>query len=238
MPQLGETVAEGKITKWFKSAGDAVKPGDNLFEIETDKVSMEVPSTTAGVLAEIRVAGGRGGAGRRRRGGDRRQARRRRRARPQLRASAVRSPPRKRPQPHPLPATPARPRPAPPPSAVRSIRSSRCARPRAITGRRGLRAAPSSRRWRGGSRRRPASISARVNGSGPHGRIVARDVEARARRQRAAPAAAAARGRPARRADQGALPRRAVRGSAARRHAQDHRRAARCRRSRPSRTST
>ena len=46
MPQLGETVAEGKITKWFKSAGDAVKPGDNLFEIETDKVSMEVPSTT------------------------------------------------------------------------------------------------------------------------------------------------------------------------------------------------
>ena len=44
MPQLGETVAEGKITKWFKSAGDAVKPGDNLFEIETDKTSMEVPA--------------------------------------------------------------------------------------------------------------------------------------------------------------------------------------------------
>src|SRR5579872_4550851 len=58
MPQLGETVAEGKITKWFKSSGDAVKAGDNLFEIETDKVSMEVPSTTAGVLAEIRVPAG------------------------------------------------------------------------------------------------------------------------------------------------------------------------------------
>ena len=58
MPQLGETVAEGKITKWFKSAGEPVKPGDNLFEIETDKVSMEVPSTTAGVLAEIRVPAG------------------------------------------------------------------------------------------------------------------------------------------------------------------------------------
>ena len=58
MPQLGETVAEGKITQWFKSAGDAIKPGDNLFEIETDKVSMEVPSTSAGVLAEIRVAAG------------------------------------------------------------------------------------------------------------------------------------------------------------------------------------
>ena len=54
MPQLGETVAEGKITKWFKAAGDAVKPGDNLFEIETDKTSMEVPSTTSGTLSEIR----------------------------------------------------------------------------------------------------------------------------------------------------------------------------------------
>jgi pyruvate dehydrogenase E2 component (dihydrolipoamide acetyltransferase) len=58
MPQLGETVAEGKITKWFKAAGEQVKPGDNLFEIETDKVSMEVPSTTTGVLAEIRVPAG------------------------------------------------------------------------------------------------------------------------------------------------------------------------------------
>src|SRR5258705_9108206 len=58
MPQLGETVADGKITKWFVSAGDTVKPGDNLFEIETDKVSMEVPSTTTGVLREIRVPAG------------------------------------------------------------------------------------------------------------------------------------------------------------------------------------
>ena len=53
MPQLGETVAEGKIVKWFKSAGDAVKPGENLFEIETDKTSMEVPSTVAGTLTDI-----------------------------------------------------------------------------------------------------------------------------------------------------------------------------------------
>src|SRR5215471_17443444 len=58
MPQLGETVAEGKITQWFKAAGDVIKPGDNLFEIETDKVSMEVPSTAGGVLAEIRVPAG------------------------------------------------------------------------------------------------------------------------------------------------------------------------------------
>jgi pyruvate dehydrogenase E2 component (dihydrolipoamide acetyltransferase) len=54
MPQLGETVAEGKIVKWFKAAGDAVTPGENLFEIETDKTSMEVPSTVAGTLTDIR----------------------------------------------------------------------------------------------------------------------------------------------------------------------------------------
>jgi pyruvate dehydrogenase E2 component (dihydrolipoamide acetyltransferase) len=58
MPQLGETVAEGKITQWYKAPGDAVKPGDNLFEIETDKTSMEVPATTVGVLAEIRAGVG------------------------------------------------------------------------------------------------------------------------------------------------------------------------------------
>ncbi|MGC1695181.1 MAG: lipoyl domain-containing protein, partial [Pseudolabrys sp.] len=54
MPQLGETVAEGKIVKWFKSPGDSVKPGENLFEIETDKTSMEVPATSAGTLTDIR----------------------------------------------------------------------------------------------------------------------------------------------------------------------------------------
>ena len=58
MPQLGETVAEGKISKWFVSAGASVKPGDNLFEIETDKVSMEVPAIAAGTLAAIHVQAG------------------------------------------------------------------------------------------------------------------------------------------------------------------------------------
>jgi pyruvate dehydrogenase E2 component (dihydrolipoamide acetyltransferase) len=58
MPQLGETVAEGKITQWFKAPGEAVRPGDNLFEIETDKTSMEVPATAAGVLSEIRAGVG------------------------------------------------------------------------------------------------------------------------------------------------------------------------------------
>ncbi|MBV8535009.1 MAG: 2-oxo acid dehydrogenase subunit E2 [Alphaproteobacteria bacterium] len=58
MPQLGETVAEGKIGKWFKSVGDQVKAGENLFEIETDKVAMEVQATENGVLTEIRVGEG------------------------------------------------------------------------------------------------------------------------------------------------------------------------------------
>lgn len=58
MPQLGETVAEGKITQWYKAPGDSVEPGDNLFEIETDKTSMEVPATAAGVLTEIRAGAG------------------------------------------------------------------------------------------------------------------------------------------------------------------------------------
>ncbi len=58
MPQLGETVAEGKIVKWFKQAGDAVKPGDNLFEIETDKTSMEVPAIFGGTITDIHFSVG------------------------------------------------------------------------------------------------------------------------------------------------------------------------------------
>jgi pyruvate/2-oxoglutarate dehydrogenase complex dihydrolipoamide acyltransferase (E2) component len=58
MPQLGETVAEGKILAWFKSVGDEIKEGDNLFEVETDKVTMEVQAIVAGRLSEIRVGPG------------------------------------------------------------------------------------------------------------------------------------------------------------------------------------
>jgi pyruvate/2-oxoglutarate dehydrogenase complex dihydrolipoamide acyltransferase (E2) component len=58
MPQLGETVAEGKILTWFKAIGDQVVPGDHLFEIETDKVTMEVQAIVAGKLSEIRVKAG------------------------------------------------------------------------------------------------------------------------------------------------------------------------------------
>ena len=58
MPQLGETVAEGKILSWFKAVGDEVKIGDKLFEVETDKVTIEVEAIAAGKLTEIRVRNG------------------------------------------------------------------------------------------------------------------------------------------------------------------------------------
>ncbi len=58
MPQLGETVTEGVVTKWYKQVGDTVRADEILFDVETDKVSTEIPSPVAGVLAEIRVASG------------------------------------------------------------------------------------------------------------------------------------------------------------------------------------
>src|ERR1700722_16197765 len=53
MPQLGETVTEGTITRWMKGVGDAVERDEPLFEVSTDKVDSEVPSPAAGVLREI-----------------------------------------------------------------------------------------------------------------------------------------------------------------------------------------
>jgi len=55
MPQLGETVAEGTVSKWHKNIGDDIKSGEILFEIETDKTSMEIPATTDGKLTKILV---------------------------------------------------------------------------------------------------------------------------------------------------------------------------------------
>ncbi len=174
MPQLGETVAEGKITKWFKSAGDAVNPGDNLFEIETDKVSMEVPSTTTGVLAEIRVAAGdvapvgaivavisdKAGAA----AG----------AATAAPAKAPASPPRAAAAPPPAPAQP-RPvsAPAGPLDPFFEVRTpARNYGPAMLPG--GTRVTPLARRLAG-----EAGIDlAGLSPSGPHGRVVARDVEA------------------------------------------------------------
>ena len=58
MPQLGETVAEGTVTKWFKDVGDVVSRGDTLFEVSTDKVDTEIPAQASGVLSEILVSAG------------------------------------------------------------------------------------------------------------------------------------------------------------------------------------
>ena len=58
LPQLGETVTEGTITRWFKKVGDTIAADEPLFEVSTDKVDTEVPSPIAGVLTEIRVAEG------------------------------------------------------------------------------------------------------------------------------------------------------------------------------------
>src|SRR5882757_10118239 len=58
MPQLGETVTEGVVTKWHKKVGDAVKADETLFDVETDKVSTEIPAPVAGVIAEILVQEG------------------------------------------------------------------------------------------------------------------------------------------------------------------------------------
>src|SRR6187397_2446930 len=58
MPQLGETVTEGTITKWFKAVGDAVAEDEPLFEVSTDKVDSEVPSPVSGQLTEILVPEG------------------------------------------------------------------------------------------------------------------------------------------------------------------------------------
>src|SRR5215472_3928031 len=58
MPQLGETVTEGTITRWAKNVGDSIAEDEVLFEVSTDKVDSEVPSPVAGVVSEILVPEG------------------------------------------------------------------------------------------------------------------------------------------------------------------------------------
>ena len=58
MPQMGESIAEGTVSRWLKQVGDSVGRDEPLLEISTDKVDAEIPSPVAGVLVEIRVAAG------------------------------------------------------------------------------------------------------------------------------------------------------------------------------------
>ena len=59
MPQMGESIAEGTVSRWLKKVGDEVKRDEPIFEISTDKVDAEIPSPSAGVLAEIIVGEGK-----------------------------------------------------------------------------------------------------------------------------------------------------------------------------------
>src|SRR6185369_6898162 len=58
MPQMGESIAEGTLSKWLKKVGDPVKRDEPIFEISTDKVDAEIPAPSAGTLAEIIVQEG------------------------------------------------------------------------------------------------------------------------------------------------------------------------------------
>src|SRR5262250_724015 len=58
MPQMGESIAEGTLTRWLKKPGDKVARDEPIFEISTDKVDAEIPSPSAGMLAEIKVQEG------------------------------------------------------------------------------------------------------------------------------------------------------------------------------------
>src|SRR5580692_8781133 len=58
MPQMGESITEGTLTKWLKKVGDTVQRDEPLFEISTDKVDAEIPSPAAGTLTEIKTPEG------------------------------------------------------------------------------------------------------------------------------------------------------------------------------------
>src|SRR6185312_9670095 len=58
MPQMGESIFEGTVTKWLRKPGESVRRDEPLFEISTDKVDAEIPSPATGVLKEIKVPAG------------------------------------------------------------------------------------------------------------------------------------------------------------------------------------
>src|SRR5919205_2243376 len=59
MPQMGESIVEGTLTRWLKKPGDKVERDEPLFEISTDKVDTEIPSPAAGTLVEVMVEEGK-----------------------------------------------------------------------------------------------------------------------------------------------------------------------------------
>ena len=175
MPALSPTMEEGTLAKWHVKAGDTVKAGDVIAEIETDKATMEVEAVDEGVVEEILVAEGTEGVKvntpiARLSGGGRRAPLRRRR-------------PPNRPRPRPR-----LPKPAPAAAAPRRARQGRAARPPPRL-HRSPATASSPRPWPAVWRSRSGIDLSAIKGSGPHGRIV------KPRRRRRQPRARARPGR-------------------------------------------
>ena len=175
MPQMGESIVEGTLTKWRKKPGDHVDRDEPLFEISTDKVDTEIPSPAAGTLAEVLVEEGKtvgintvvaridesGGNG----------------ARAAAPAKPVAAPP------PPPPAAPQAQAPAPPPAPPAAPRVTQPAEPAEVTG-------PLSPLVRKMAREHNIDLN-RVKGTGAGGRITRQDVEAYLAQPQQAPAPAA-----------------------------------------------
>lgn len=170
MPQMGESIFEGTITKWLKKPGDKVERDEPLFEISTDKVDAEIPSPSAGVLKEIKVTEGQtvpintvvaviDGAGS---------------------AAAAPAPaapaPQKAAAPAPTPAPAAKPAPAPTPVAAKPATPAPAAPATAAPAKDGARI-PSSPLVRRMAKEHGIDLST-VPGTGAGGRISKQDIEA------------------------------------------------------------
>ena len=172
MPALSPTMTEGNLAKWLKNEGDAVKSGDVIAEIETDKATMEVEAVDEGTLGKILVPGGTEGvkvnepiALLLEEGEDKSALEGAARRRPAKRHEGQR--------PRPSRGEGAR---------CAGLAAERRRRPRADdrapSPRRATASGSPPARWPGAWRRRPGSTSARIKGTGPHGRIVKADIEA------------------------------------------------------------
>jgi pyruvate dehydrogenase E2 component (dihydrolipoamide acetyltransferase) len=163
MPQMGESIFEGTITKWLKKPGDKVERDEPLFEISTDKVDAEIPSPSAGVLKEIKIPEGKtvpiqtvvaviDGA-----------------------APAAASAPAPAKTPAPAPARPAASAPsAPPPAAPAPAATSLSAAPAAGTGTERIHSSPLVRRL---AKEHGVDLAS-LEGTGAGGRITKQDMEA------------------------------------------------------------
>jgi pyruvate dehydrogenase E2 component (dihydrolipoamide acetyltransferase) len=187
MPALSPTMEKGNLAKWLKKEGDKVKSGDVIAEIETDKATMEVEAVDEGTIAKILVPEGTQDvpvndiiavlAGD---GEDVKAA-----------SAGAGAAPAPKPAEAPKPAAAAAPAPAPAPAAALAPAAQAAAAPAKSNGHARIFSSPLARRLA-----KDAGIDlARINGSGPHGRVVARDVEgAKSGKGLKAPAAAPAAG--------------------------------------------